>query len=191
MRKNVIVISGTPGVGKTSIAKMLARKLNGVYLNLTELVLNKKLYVDYDPERESYIIDEEKVRKEILKISIKHQDKYVIIDSHYGELTPREVLYKIFVIRCNPLTLAQRLKERGWKELKIRENVQAEILGICTANAIEEHGEDLVYEIDVTNKSVNEVVNEILRLMSEEPKCRKFIDWLSIIPLEKLSTYLT
>lgn len=192
MRKNVIVISGTPGVGKTGVAKILARKLNGIYINLTELVLNKKLYIGYDSERESYIIDEEKVRKEILRVSMKYQDKYVIIDSHYGELTPREVLYRIFIIRCNPLILAQRLRERGWKDLKIRENIQAEILGVCTANAIEEYGKDLVYEIDATNKSVDKVVDEILRVLtSRSYKSKKFIDWLSIIPLEKLSTYLT
>jgi len=187
----VIVISGTPGVGKTSVAKALAERLNGVYVNLSELVLKNKLYVEYDYERKSYIIDEEKVQKEIMRISEKNNDRYVIIDSHYGELAPKEIVIKAFIIRYNPLMLARRLKLRGWDEEKIKENVQAEILGVCTINALKEYGAEYVYEIDGTNKSVDEILKEIIEVLSSRRKVRmEFIDWLSILSLKELSKYL-
>ena len=191
MRRNVIVISGTPGVGKTAVAKELAKRLNAIYVNLTELVLEKKLYVGYDSERDSYVIDEDKVKKEILKISKRNPDKCIIIDSHYGELTPREVLVRIFILRCDPRTLAQRLKRKGWKKEKIRENVQAEILGVCTVNALKEYEVNLVYEIDNTNRQVEEVVNEIINVLRSRNKEKpSFIDWLTILTPDELADYI-
>jgi len=185
----IIVISGTPGTGKTLVAKKLAEKLKACYINLSDMVINEKLYVEYDEVRKSYVIDEEKVKTRLREIA-KSCD-ILIVDGHYGELAPRELVDKIIVLRTDPLELEKRLRKKGWSWEKIKENVAAEIIGVCTVNALEEHGEDKVYEIDTTNRSPEEIIEEIINevlLGKAVPGPR--IDWLILKPLEILKKYL-
>lgn len=185
----IIVISGTPGTGKTLVAKKLAEKLEACYINLSEMVINEKLYVEYDEIRESYVIDEEKVRTRLREIA--RNCDILIVDGHYGELAPRELVDKIIVLRTDPLELEERLRRKGWSWEKIKENVAAEIIGVCTVNALEEHGEDKVYEIDTTNRSPEEIIKEIInKILPGKAVSGSRIDWLASKPLEVLKKYL-
>ncbi len=174
---SIVVISGTPGVGKTAVARELSRKLNAIYLNLSSVVIEKKLYSEYDKERETYIIDEEKLKNYIRTLAW-HTQQLIIIDSHYGEIIDDDLLIKIFILRLDPRELLKRLVSRSWTLTKIKENIESELLGICTANALSEHPANKVCEIDVTNKSVNEVVEEVLDVLYSRGKCKAGINWL-------------
>ena len=176
-RGSVIAVSGTPGVGKTAVAKELSHKLNAIYLNLSNVVIEKKLYSEYDSERGTYVIDEEKLRSYIRGMT-RQSRKLVIVDSHYGEIVDDDLLIKIFVLRLDPRILLKRLLSRSWPPAKIKENIESEILGICTVNALSEHPESKVCEIDVTGKSVDDVVAEILNILHSRGNCRIGIDWL-------------
>ena len=184
-----IVISGTPGVGKTLISKELASRLSATYINLSEIVIRYKLYLGFDEVRSSYIIDEDKVRSFIDEF-IRSSKNLVIIDSHYGELVSDELLLKIFVLRLKPTELLKRLRSRYGSNIKVYENVEAEILGICTYNALKEHP-DKVCEIDVTNKDVNEIVREILDILEGKSECYVGIDWLNDEDTQRLIYEIT
>lgn len=60
----VIVITGTPGTGKSTHAQLLVTEspvpLN--HVNVGEWVKQKNLYEEYDEEWQSYTVDEDKVR---------------------------------------------------------------------------------------------------------------------------------
>ena len=60
----VILITGTPGTGKTTHAQLLAQlspePLN--YINIGDLVKEKGLHEGFDEEWQSYIVDDDKVR---------------------------------------------------------------------------------------------------------------------------------
>ncbi len=185
----IIVVSGTPGTGKTIVAKLLAEKLKACYVNLSEMVLEEKLYVGYDESRGSYIVDEERVRRRLRELVEKCS--ILVVDGHYGELAPKEYVDKVIVLRTDPLELEERLRKKNWPWEKIRENVAAEILGVCTVNAIEEQGVDKVYEVDTTNRSPQEVVKEIVEeiLTGKKPPGPR-IDWLTLKPLELIRRYL-
>jgi len=51
----VVLVTGTPGVGKTTVAHKLASKLNAAYVGITELVKKQKLYISVDEERQTLI----------------------------------------------------------------------------------------------------------------------------------------
>ena len=184
-----IVISGTPGVGKTLISKELASRLSATYINLSEIVIRYKLYLGFDEVRSSYIIDEDKVRSFIDEF-IRSSKNLVIIDSHYGELVSDELLLKIFVLRLKPTELLKRLRSRYGSNIKVYENVEAEILGTCTYNALKEHP-NKVCEIDVTNKDVNEIVREILDILEGKSECYVGIDWLNDEDTQRLIYEIT
>ena len=45
MKKTVILISGTPSVGKTTIALKLSEKLDAFYMNLSSFAKNKAMFL--------------------------------------------------------------------------------------------------------------------------------------------------
>ncbi len=189
MKPRIIVISGTPGTGKTSVARRVAEELGAFYVNLSELVIKEKLYTSVDEERGAYVADLDALEERLRRLA--EEKGLLVVDSHYGEVAPPDLVDKVIVLRLDPEVLEKRLRERGWPEKKVKENVAAEVLGVCTVNAVEEQGEDKVYEVDVTGKSLDEVVAEVLRIIRGErgePGAR--IDWLSRKPLEVIEKYL-
>jgi adenylate kinase len=178
MNRKCIVISGCPGTGKTVVAKRVADILKLNYINLSDLVLNEKLYRKYDVERETYVVNLRKLNQRIRKII--EVSSGVIIDSHYGDVLPSRYVKKIIVLRLHPIMLKRRLTERGWRTEKIKENVEAELINLCTLNALDRHKRK-VYEVNVTGKSIDEVVDEVLNIINGKVKRREYINWLAIL----------
>ena len=56
-----ITITGTPGVGKTTVSRSLASVLDLPLYNLSELVKEKELYTEKDEDRDAFIVDEKKL----------------------------------------------------------------------------------------------------------------------------------
>lgn len=56
-----IIITGTPGVGKTSHAEMLAEKTGLQHLQINKFAEENDCYDGRDEELQSWIVDEDKV----------------------------------------------------------------------------------------------------------------------------------
>ena len=69
----IILLSGTPGTGKTSIARILESLFNWRIFALGDFILEKRLYTSTDETNNAKIIDTEKAAiegvKEILEIN--------------------------------------------------------------------------------------------------------------------------
>jgi len=174
---NVIIVSGTPGVGKTAVALELSRILKAKYINLTEYVIANKLYTHYDRDTDSFVIDEDALRTSLREL-IDDGGGLFIIDSHYGEIVEEKYVKKVVVLRLDPRHLYIRLRSRGWLGRKLIDNVESELLSICTANALREYGSSKVCEVDVTNKTLSDVVTEVLDILDGRRECRVYVDWL-------------
>jgi broad-specificity NMP kinase len=57
-----ILITGTPGTGKTTLSELVASNTQLRHVNVTDLVKEKSLHEGKDEEFDSYILDEDKVR---------------------------------------------------------------------------------------------------------------------------------
>ena len=186
-----IGISGTPGTGKSSVARELSKELQIPVIELSEFVVNNNLYLYYDAIRNSYVVDEEKLRNSMAKL-YRERGAFIIV-GHYVEILERDLYELVIVLRRNPIELLNILKTRRWPDSKVAENVEAELLSVCTFNAIEELGEDLVVEVDVTSKNVLEVVNEIMDILLglKSVYLGHRIDWLSLVPEKDLEAILS
>ena len=75
--------------------------------------------------------------------------------------------------------------KRNHSEAKIRENLEAEALGVCSAEAYDKYGEK-VYELDVTGLDVDEVaalVSDVISHGGNYPVGSvDFMDWLIANP---------
>ncbi|MEM1512011.1 MAG: adenylate kinase family protein [Candidatus Jordarchaeales archaeon] len=161
----MVVLSGTPGTGKTTVARTLSGIMDVKWVSLGDLVRDKELFLGVDTERGSLIADVDRLIPEIGRLAEEAEGR-LIVEGHYAEVTPKDWVEKAIILRTHPKELWRRLAERGWSEGKIRENVQAEILGVCTYNAVEAYGWELVYEVDTTSKTPEETIKEVLEIIS-------------------------
>jgi len=191
--KHVIVIMGTPGVGKTSIASSLASRIHAKNMNLGILAKTKGYILGNDPERDSLIVDTKRL-SEHLKEVVRGLDGDVVIEEHYAhEVVPKNLIKIAFVLRRNPIILEKILTERGFNRRKVLENVAAEILDVCLFDAIKTYGKKLVCEIDVAEKSVEEVVNELMEVLENRKSCSVgIVDWIrDLEQAGKIEDYLS
>ena len=130
----ILIISGNPGTGKTTVSKHLLNNLKAKVISLNELAISENLIEKYDTKRETSVIDNKKIigfLMKLLKEYEKEDPEFLIIESHFSDIVPEQYINFVIVLRCNPDELYDRLKKRGYKREKIRENIQSEILGNC------------------------------------------------------------
>jgi adenylate kinase len=186
MDKRVILTTGTPRVGKTTIARLLASKLDASYVNLTELATTEGLVLDTDTVRDSLIVDEKKMRQRIGEIIRTSDKENIVIDGHYAaNVVPEQLVSHVFVLRRNPKQLKRLMEQSNFAENKISENLASEILDVCLVDALNAHEQEKVCEIDVTGKSARGSVNEILEILNGSRKCCVgIVDWLGTLENE-------
>ncbi len=131
----IVIVSGTPATGKTVFAKKLAKEKKLKYVDVNQLVKEHKLSEGYDKEKETELIDVEKLNKVLISI-IKKQDN-LVIDSHLSHYLPKKYVDKCCITKCELKELKKRLEKRGYSKEKVRENLDAEIFDTCRIEALE------------------------------------------------------
>jgi adenylate kinase len=188
MNKKVILITGTPCVGKTTTAKALANKLNAEYINLTDYAKSNDLVLEEDTERNTLIIDEENMPQKLTETINASEKTTIIVDGHYASaVTSPELVPQVFVLRRDPRELKQFMEKRGYTGTKMWENLQAEIIDVCLGEAIEAHA-GRVCEMDVTGKPVEAVVADIVDVLEKRKTCFVgTVDWLGMLEREGIT----
>lgn len=188
MHKRVILVTGTPCVGKTSVSQALSTKLEASYVNLTDLANSRKLISGEDKKRKTLIIDESKMRKELSKIIKETDDRDLVIDGHYCvNVVPKKLVAYVFVLRRDPVELRKLMEQRGFSDPKLWENLASEILDVCLVDALNAQGKGKVCELDTSSKPVEEIVDEILAILESRRKCRVgVVDWIGKLENEGL-----
>ncbi|MBW3022961.1 adenylate kinase family protein [Candidatus Woesearchaeota archaeon] len=136
----VIIITGTPGTGKTRVSKRIAKEKGYKYVDVKKVIEDNKLKERYDRKRQTYDVDVKKLNlvlmKKINEEKLK-KTKGLVIDSHLSHhLNPRHVDLCI-VTKTELKKLKHRLEKRGYSKNKIRENLDAEIFDVCLNEAKE------------------------------------------------------
>ncbi len=164
-----IAITGTPGTGKTSVAERLAEQTDMEYVSINKVARKKDCIISYDEKRKSDVVDVKCLREKTGDM------EDCILDGHLSHFMENDIT---FVLRCKPSDLRKRLEGKSWKDQKIQENVNAEITGVIEGEA--RNGNDEVYSIDTTNKSVDRIV-EIVSKIAEEgggEEYKDHFDWI-------------
>ncbi len=166
----MIIITGTPGTGKTKVAKAL-KKFKFEIVDFKKEVEKCNAVVGFDKRRKSKIIDEEKLTDCFKKFS----ENYFVVESHLAHFIDPKYVETAVVLKCNPKELRKRLKRRGWSKEKIEENVEAEIMDIILEEA-KEMGHNVLV-IDTTNKKAEEVAeiiwfNHLMNILQKKLKVK-------------------
>jgi len=163
----ILLLTGTPGTGKTTISQSLAKRLEARLEAVNQLVDRKHLYTGQDPEKHYKIVDISALLEEMDRIGKDYQSSadWLIFEGHLSHYYPAADL--VVVLRTNPQILRERLKKRKWKAGKIKENLEAEALDIVAWEAGDIHGRQ-AQEIDTTHTLPQDVVNTIMAMIKGE-----------------------
>ncbi|KAI0082824.1 P-loop containing nucleoside triphosphate hydrolase protein [Panus rudis PR-1116 ss-1] len=142
----VIIITGTPGTGKTTHAQLLAVEspVPLQHINVGEWAKEKGLYESYDEEWQSHTVDEDRLLDELEPIVSAGG---VILDWHTCEIFPERWADLVVVLRCDHTKLWERLEKRGYPLKKIQENNEAEIMEVILDEARSSYAKEIVVEL--------------------------------------------
>jgi adenylate kinase len=151
------MLTGTPGVGKTTIAKALGEKLGLKAVNEKQFAIEEKIG-KWDAEENELVIPLEEFGKAMARFLKK--EKNVIIEGHLlCELKlPVDV---VLLLRTHPEILEARLEARGYSQEKVQENVFCEGIDYCKKQLRKRYGKEDVAEIGV-EKTIKETIDNIL-----------------------------
>ena len=173
----IVALTGTPGIGKTSVANILKEK-GFLVVDITKIAIEKDFLVGNDEKRDSKIVDVDILNKYVEE-NYKDEEN-VFIDGHLSHLL--NCVDKIIILRCHPDKLRIRLSSKGWKEEKIKENLEAEILDVILCEAADLHLKNNIFEINTTEKTVDSVALSVIEIVGNKFKnMKKYnignIDW--------------
>ncbi|KAI0639285.1 P-loop containing nucleoside triphosphate hydrolase protein [Trametes polyzona] len=142
----VIVITGTPGTGKTTHAELLVQEspIPLKHINVGDMVKEKGFYESYDEEWQSYTVDEDKLLDELEPLA---SEGGIILDWHTCDIFPERWADLVVVLRCNHTKLWDRLEKRGYPLKKIQENNEAEIMDVVIEEARSSYAPEIVVEL--------------------------------------------
>ncbi len=167
--KGILGITGTPGTGKKSVAPLAARLLGVDSFSIGDLALAHGCAKRKGGE---YEVDTGRLRR---KLSALMPRPSVL----HGHLLPAvldpSLAERVVVLRCEPRTLGERLRSRGYLEPKVRANLEAELIGVVAAEAHEAFG-SATRELDTTSAAPPEAAAAVARLAEGKARGRR-IDW--------------
>lgn len=177
--RNAILISGVPGVGKTTVSRLLAENMGSQLVNVSHLAERESLTTGSDSLRETSIVDLDRMR-ETLSTIVKESKGPVIVEGHFAhDVVPSREVSHAFVLRRAPWRLREELEARGYPKEKVWENVEAELVDVCLVEAVKALGSERVCEIDTTDRPPMEVVEEIASVIRGMTPCaHSKVDWL-------------
>ncbi len=158
-----IIITGSPGVGKTSVAKTLGKKLNCQVLNEKQFALEEKIG-KWDSKEDELVIPLVPYAKALDKLF--SEKKNVIIEGHLlCELRAKPDF--IVLIRVHPEVLEGRLHSRNYSEEKVQDNVFCEGIDYCKKKVLRNYPEKKIIEVE-SRKSIKETLDKIIMELKEK-----------------------
>lgn len=166
----VVGITGTPGTGKKSVSPIVAKLMGLPCLGLNEFA-----------RAEGLVEKGGGVDMMLLRRALARKLKRTTVV--YGHLLPYSVrraqVAQVGVLRCEPSVLKQRLFSRGYTAEKVAENVEAELIGMVSADSIRAYGAAKVFEVDATYTSPAEAAQQAVALFKDERTKSGPVDWMS------------
>jgi adenylate kinase len=168
------IITGNPGTGKHTIAKLISRKLNFEIIDINKIAISEGVFVKNNGTLD---VDVSKLKKIINKMNSKNS----LLVGHLAPyvISPKNVELSV-VLRKSPYKLQSIYKKRKYTSKKSLENIGSEILGIIYHDTVHEFGRKKTFQIDTSNKSISTTVKKVESIFKGS-KVEDNVDWLQLV----------
>ncbi|KAI0472031.1 AAA domain-containing protein [Xylariaceae sp. FL0804] len=139
-----IIVTGTPGVGKTTHCEALAERTGLRHVSVNQVVRDKGCHEGYDEDYASWIVDEDKL---LDALEDEAEAGGCIIDWHACDLFPESWIDLVVVLRAETSILYDRLSARKYAEAKLQENMDSEIMEVLLQEARDAYDARIVVEL--------------------------------------------
>ena len=157
-----VAVTGTPGVGKTTLAEAM-RRHGWRVVDVKRWAREVGAVVGHDAQDQADVIDVERLRLHVLP----DDGERVAYEGHLSHFLPLDVAW---VVRCDPDLLRERLALRGYPPGKVEENVEVEALDLILQEALEHVPR--VVQRDGTRRTAEELYTAFAEAVPDAPKGR-------------------
>ena len=174
----VIVITGTPGTGKSSLCRRVEKLLNAKHLDISAIAKENGYVDSYDEKLETHVLDEGKLLDH-LERELATSSEVVLLDYHSCGLFPERWVMGhpqsvVVVLKCSTESLFDRLSDRGYSVKKRQENMEAEIFRICEDEARMSYPEGKVFSFENnTNEDAERITLFLQDRLKQQPAAGK------------------
>ncbi|KAM1002630.1 hypothetical protein EV1_002951 [Malus domestica] len=154
-----ILVTGTPGTGKTTTSSALAEATQLRHINVGDLVKAKNLHDGWDDELDCYVINEDLVCDELEDTM---EEGGNIVDYHGCDFFPERWFDLVVVLQTDNTVLYDRLTRRGYSNLKLSNNIECEIFQTLLEEAKESYPQDIV--IPLKSDSIQDISTNLTTL---------------------------
>uniref|UniRef100_A0A182N0J9 Adenylate kinase isoenzyme 6 homolog n=1 Tax=Anopheles dirus TaxID=7168 RepID=A0A182N0J9_9DIPT len=139
-----ILVTGTPGTGKSELCRRLAEQLGLEWRSVSEIVSANKYVEEYDEEFECPVLDEDRLLDHLEPLMAQGGS---VVEYHSSELFPERWFEAVYVVRCSTSLLYDRLQARDYGKHKIQSNMECEIFQIPLDEARDAYRKEIIYEL--------------------------------------------
>jgi adenylate kinase len=179
------VITGTPGVGKHTVAESLSNFLdNASVLDINKIIFSENLLTISSHDAEGLEVDTDRTRDHFSLILSEGKSQNSIIVGHLAPyVIDSKLVDLVIILRRSPYELKKIYDERSYSPSKTKDNMNAEILGIISYDSSK------TFEFSKLSELINSInilpslsAQKIITMISNE-KLRSFgeVDWLSLV----------
>jgi len=158
-----IGITGSPGVGKSTVSKLLGQAFKAKVLNEKEFALKEGIG-EFDTIENELVVPLNKLEAKLNEFLKKEEN--IVVEGHMLCEIKADFDY-LAVIKCNPEILEMRLEERGYKAEKIQDNVFCEGIDYCKKRIARNYPEKRIIEVK-SGKTIKETLDKILKGLKEK-----------------------
>jgi len=162
-----IVITGTPGTGKSCISREAARLLKLPLIDLKRIANEHRLV------EKGHEVDVRRLAAALRPILRKTKD--FVAEGHLA-CEFRIPADFVFVLRASPNVLKRRLARRRYGKAKLDENLMAEMLDYCSQRAAAAYGKKPL-ELDASRRSVAACASEIIKAVGQNKRKLDTVDY--------------
>lgn len=141
-----IIITGTPGCGKSSHAASLQSQLGEgfTHLPVSDLAKERDCIESYDKVLDTSVVDEDKL---LDSLEVDMAKGGAIVDWHCCDIFPERLIDLVVVLRTDTALLHNRLQKRDYRDNKIQENLDCEIMDVILQDARDAYIPEIVIEL--------------------------------------------
>lgn len=168
-----IALTGSPGVGKTTVATLGSRLHAWKVVDVKQWALDVGLAEDFDEHDQAHVVDVE-------GLALEHEWEQApqvttVYEGHLAHLLPVDAAW---VLRCDPRVLRPRLEARAYSRAKVVENLEAEALDIILQECLDRFAD--VTAVDATRRSPEEVLSKLAA--AKRGHVVEPVDWSDQLP---------